>query len=87
MPVQATAVTRFGIGGAMWSRLGGDYSNKVAGTPADGTPGVDGAPGREGGILAGYQRGKRLEARIQQDDQEFLEMAQQALPEILKKLH
>jgi hypothetical protein len=39
MPIQTTAVTRFGTGGAMWNRLGGDYSNKVAGVPSSGMPG------------------------------------------------
>jgi hypothetical protein len=36
MPVQTTAVTRFSTGGAIWNRLGGDYSNKEAGSPPTG---------------------------------------------------
>jgi hypothetical protein len=28
MPIQSTAVTRLGIAGGIWNRLGGDYSNK-----------------------------------------------------------
>jgi hypothetical protein len=34
MPVQATAVTRLGVSGGLWSRLGGDYSNKAPTQPA-----------------------------------------------------
>jgi hypothetical protein len=33
MPIQATAVTRLGISGGIWNRLGGDYSNKAASPP------------------------------------------------------
>ena len=33
MPIQTTAVTRFGISGGIWNRLGGDYSNKAASPP------------------------------------------------------
>ena len=33
MPVQSTAVTRLGIAGGIWNRLGGDYSNKAASPP------------------------------------------------------
>jgi len=33
MPIQTTAVTRLGISGGIWNRLGGDYSNKAASPP------------------------------------------------------
>lgn len=33
MPIQATAVTRLGIAGGIWNRLGGDYSSKAASPP------------------------------------------------------
>jgi len=81
----ANALTRIGVGGA--SPAYGAIGDKAAGVPPSGVPAVDGAPGKEGGIYAGYQRGKRLQEAIAKDDAEFLKMAQESLPEILKLLH
>ena len=53
-------------------------------------PVVEGVPteaGREGGTYAGYQRGKRQKQRIKEDDEEFINMAQYALKEMLKHIH
>lgn len=61
MPIQATAVTRLGIAGGIWSRLGGDYSNKAASPPTfTGTiPNITGSFGASNIVtdLSGYFSG------------------------------
>ena len=52
------------------------------------TPPVDTTPGKDGGGMGGYQRARRRkELRLMiQDDEDFMKMVAQALPEILRKI-
>ena len=52
------------------------------------TPAVEAErEGREGGAYGGYQKAMRRKKMIRQDDEEFMQMATQALTEMLRKLH
>ena len=66
-------------------------SNVVSSTPAfttDAAASSEPTTGNEGGARGGYQRQKKrkLKAAILAEDQEFIKMANQALPELIKRI-
>ena len=89
MAIGAGQVTRFGIGGGIWQPIDISlFGNKEPGdvvTP----PTTPSAEGKFGGAMGGYtrtQKRKKLKALIA-DDEEFMNMVAQALPELIAKIY
>ena len=86
MAISAGRVTRMGMAGDFWQPQG-SYTNKVAGPVAPETPADPVAPALSGGSGGGVWRSRKDKLRrIQESDEELMELIKMAMPEIITYL-